>query len=197
MISCRAILRTAFHARWGVEQYTASNLKENRRFQYLRSASETLSAQTMSSRGRIIHDAKDAREVAGSAQRVAVLGIKTESQASQPAYYVPEYLHSAGIEIIPVPVYYPEVTHILGRAVVRDLKQVEGSVDVLDVFRRPQDLPPHLPDMIALKPKVVWLQTGISNSEVESALAEAGIDVVVSRCMLVDHRAAVAARSSM
>lgn len=59
------------------------------------------------------------------------------------------------------PVFYPDVKEILGKPVVRDLTAISEPVDILDVFRRPSDLPPHLPDILALKPKVVWLQSGI------------------------------------
>ncbi|GAB4817144.1 hypothetical protein N2152v2_004190 [Parachlorella kessleri] len=150
-----------------------------------------------SSKGQIIHDADEAYKIAAKARTVAVLGIKTESQAGQPSFYVADYLHSRGVDIIPVPVYYPEVKTILGKEVVRDLKQIKEKVDILDVFRRPQDLPAHVPDMLALKPAVVWLQSGISHPEVEQQLSDAGIDVVVSRCLMVDHRAATAGRSAM
>lgn len=102
-------------------------------------------------------------QIAGNAKAVAVLGIKPESKASQPAYFVAEFLHSTGVDIIPVPVYFPEVKEILGKPVVRDLKEVKRQVDILDVFRRPEDLPLHLDDILAMdpRPSVVWLQSGI------------------------------------
>jgi predicted CoA-binding protein len=128
--------------------------------------------------------------VARDAKRVAVLGIKTERQATQPAFYVPEYLHQAGVEVVPVPVYYPEVTEILGAKVYRRVADVPGEIDIVDVFRRSQDLPPHLPDLIAKKPRCVWLQSGIRDDAFARALAEAGIDVVQDRCLMVDHRLA-------
>ncbi|EFN56126.1 hypothetical protein CHLNCDRAFT_14107, partial [Chlorella variabilis] len=124
------------------------------------------------------------------AKRVAVLGIKTEAQASQPAFFVPEYLQSVGVDIVPVPVYYPEVKEILGKPVVRDLRQIQGHIDILDVFRRPADLPGHLDDIVALRPDCVWLQSGISHPEFEERLAAAGIKVVPSRCLKVDRAAA-------
>lgn len=120
--------------------------------------------------------------------RVAVLGIKTEAQAHQPAFYVPSYLAGAGLEVIPVPVYYPEVTEILGKKVYRKLADIPGEVDLVDVFRRPEDLPAHLPDLLAKRPKAVWFQSGIWHDEVAEALARAGIQVVQNRCLMVDHR---------
>ncbi len=103
-------------------------------------------------------------------RRVAVLGIKTEAQADQPAFYVPEYLARAGLEVIPVPVYYPDVKQILGRSVYRRLVDVPGEIDLVDVFRRPADLMPHLDDLLASKPKAVWLQLGIQNDEFANKL---------------------------
>lgn len=123
-------------------------------------------------------------------KRVAVLGIKTEAQQGQPSFDVPAYLQRCGVEVVPVPVYYPEVTTILGQPVVRSLAAIKGPVDVLDVFRRPQDIPQHVPEMLALKPAVVWFQLGIRNDEAAKTLAQAGIKVVQDRCILVDHRAA-------
>ena len=120
--------------------------------------------------------------------RVAVLGIKTEAQSDQPAFYVPEYLHSVGLEVIPVPVYYPEAKEILGRPVYRKLVDIPGDLDLVDVFRKPKDLEGHLQDILAKKPKAVWLQAGIRNDAVADRLAEAGIDVVQDRCLMVDHR---------
>lgn len=121
-------------------------------------------------------------------KRIAVLGIKTEAQAGQPAFYVPEYLHNAGYDIVPVPVYYPDVTHILGKHVYRSVADVPGGVDMVSVFRRSQDVPPHVDDILAAKPKVVWMQSGIRNEEAARRLAEAGIRVVQDRCAMVDHR---------
>jgi uncharacterized protein len=140
--------------------------------------------------GRVITDSTGIQAIAKAAKRVAVLGIKTEQQAGQPAYYVPEYLHEAGVEVIPVPVYYPEVKTILGAQVYRRVQDVPGEVDILDVFRRPSDLHAHLEDVIAKKPKVVWLQSGIEDDDFAHALTTAGIDVVQDRCLMVEHRRA-------
>ncbi|KAI8466159.1 MAG: CoA binding domain-containing protein [Monoraphidium minutum] len=141
--------------------------------------------------GRIITDTPTIRKIAAAARRVAVLGIKTEKQAEQPAFYVAQYLSGAGVDVAPVPVFYPDVTTILGKEVYRRVVDVPGPIDVLDVFRKPSDLPPHLEDILAARPKAVWLQSGITNPEFEAALAAAGIDVVANRCLLVEHQAAV------
>lgn len=127
-------------------------------------------------------------ELLAATKSIAVLGIKTESQANQPAFYVARYLDSAGFQIIPVPVYYPQVTQILGRQVYRKLMDIPGEVDMVNVFRRSEDVPSHLEDLLAKKPRAVWMQSGIRNQVVAEALARAGIKVVQDRCLMVDHR---------
>ena len=121
-------------------------------------------------------------------KRIAVLGIKTEAQAGQPAFYVPEYLHRAGVDVVPVPVYYPDVTEILGKKVFRAVADVPGSVDMVNVFRRGQDVAPHVDDILEAKPKFVWMQSGIRNEEAARRFAQAGIKVVQDRCLMVEHR---------
>jgi predicted CoA-binding protein len=126
------------------------------------------------------------RAILERVQRIAVLGIKTADAAGQPAYYVPEYTQRAGYEVIPVPVYYPEATEILGQPVYRRLVDVPGGMDMVNVFRRARDIPPHVDDILAARPAVVWMQLGIAHDEVAERLARAGIDVVQDRCLLVE-----------
>ena len=121
-------------------------------------------------------------------KRIAVLGIKTEAERGQPAFYVPEYMAEAGYEIVPVPVYYPETTHILGLKVYRRLADIPGELDMVDVFRRAQDVAPHLEDILAKRPRSVWFQSGIRNDAAAERLARAGIKVVQDRCLMVEHR---------
>jgi predicted CoA-binding protein len=139
-------------------------------------------------RDNLIDDDAGVRELLRSARRIAVLGIKTEAQAGQPAFFVPQYLDRAGLEVIPVPVYYPDVTEILGKKVYRALADVPGEIDIVNVFRRSQDVPPHVDDILRARPRAVWMQSGIRNAEVARRLAEAGIKVVQDRCLMVDHR---------
>jgi hypothetical protein len=127
-------------------------------------------------------------------KRIAVLGIKTEAQRDQPSFSVPEYLAGAGFDVVPVPVYYPEVTTILGRPVYRRLVDVPGDIDLVDVFRRANDLPGHVDDVLAKHPRAVWLQLGIRNDAVADRLVSEGIDVVQDRCILVEHRRWLAGR---
>jgi predicted CoA-binding protein len=112
--------------------------------------------------------------------------MKPESHDDRPAFYVPAYAKGAGYEIIPVPVYYPEVTAILGRPVFRRLRDVPGHIDMVNVFRRSSDIPAHVDDLLAARPGAVWMQSGIRHDEVAERLARAGIDVVQDRCLMVE-----------
>lgn len=126
------------------------------------------------------------RALLRQSRRIAVLGIKPETRSSQPAYFVAEYAKEAGFEVIPVPVYYPEVTEILGSPVYRRLADVPGDIDIVNVFRRPEHVLPHVDDIIAKGARAVWMQLGIRNDEAAERLARAGIDVVQDRCLKVE-----------
>ena len=133
----------------------------------------------------LVEDDEGIARILGEAKRIAVLGIKTR-ESGQPAYYVPEYALRIGREIVPVPVYYPEATEILGQKVYRKVADVPGAVDMVNVFRRPKDIDAHVDDILAKKPKSVWFQLGIRNDAAAERLAKAGIDVVQDRCLMVE-----------
>jgi predicted CoA-binding protein len=139
-------------------------------------------------RGNLVTEAAGIARIVRECRRIAVLGMKPESRAGAPAFFVPEYMLGQGYDIVPVPVYYPEVVEILGRPVYRSLRDVPGPIDMVNVFRRPRDIPPHVPDILAAKPRVVWLQLGIAHDEAAETLARTGIRVVQDRCLLVEHR---------
>ena len=128
-------------------------------------------------------------ELLRQTKRIAVLGIKPESHFSQPAFYVPKYMQNAGFEIVPVPVYYPDVTAILGAKVYRDLRDVPGDIDMVNVFRRDADIAKHVDEIIEAKPKSVWIQLGLRNDAAAETFARAGIKVVQNLCLMVEHRA--------
>jgi len=146
----------------------------------------------MSWQQNLLYTPSQIRDLIRQTKRIAVLGIKTEAQADQPAFYVPKYLDAAGLQVIPVPVYYPEVTEILGRRVYRKLIDIPGEVDLVDVFRRSHDINGHVEDILTKKPKAVWFQSGIRNDAVAEQLAKTGIKVVQDRCLMVEHRRAAA-----
>jgi predicted CoA-binding protein len=137
-------------------------------------------------RARLIESTDEMRALLRQSRRIAVLGIKPETRSSQPAYFVAEYAKEAGYEVIPVPVYYPEVTEILGSPVYRRLTDVPGDIDIVNVFRRPEHVLPHVDDIIAKGARAVWMQLGIRNDEAAERLARAGIDVVQDRCLKVE-----------
>jgi predicted CoA-binding protein len=137
-------------------------------------------------RARLIDSTDEMRALLRRSHRIAVLGIKPETRADQPAHFVAEYAKESGYEIIPVPVYYPEVTKILGVPVYRRLVDIPGDIDIVNVFRRPEHIPPHVDDIIAKHPQAVWMQLGIRNDEAAERLARAGIEVVQDRCLKVE-----------
>lgn len=135
----------------------------------------------------LIEDDAGIRRLLDTTRIIAVLGIKT-AESHQPAYYVPQYAKRAGYQIVPVPVYYPDVTEILDAPVYRSVSSVPGPVDMVNVFRRPQDIDAHVDDILAKQPKSVWFQQGIRNDAAAERFARAGIDVVQDRCLLVELR---------
>ena len=139
-------------------------------------------------RENLIEDPAGVADILRGARRIAVLGIKTAAQSGQPAYYVPEYLQRAGYTVVPVPVYYPDATEILGEPVYRSVAAIPGKVDLVVVFRRSGDVPPHVEDLLLAQPGAVWMQSGIRHEEAARRLAEAGIKVVQNRCAMVEHR---------
>jgi uncharacterized protein len=136
-------------------------------------------------RQHLIEDDAGIRTLLDRTRRIAVLGIKIP-ESRQPAYYVAEYAKRAGYEIVPVPVYYPEVTEILGEQVYRSVAAIPGPIDMVNVFRRPRDIDSHVDDILAKRPASVWFQLGIRNDAAAERFAREGIDVVQDRCLLVE-----------
>lgn len=142
----------------------------------------------MSWQDNLVQDATGIADILREARRIAIVGIKPEDHGGQPAFYVSEYLHRAGYTIVPVPVYYPDVKEILGEPVYRSVAAIPEPVDLVILFRRPRDVPPHVDDIIAAAPAAVWMQSGIRHEEAAQRLAEAGIRVVQDRCAMIEHR---------
>ena len=133
-----------------------------------------------------INDAR-LREILTGSPTVAVLGIHREPEKA--AFYVPEYLHDEGYKVIGV---NPELVNetILGEKVRATLREISEPIDLVDVFRRPELIPQHVDDILAMKPhpKVVWFQLGIKNDDAAKVLEDAGIVVIQNRCTLADHQ---------
>jgi uncharacterized protein len=143
-------------------------------------------SQSESWRTHLIDDDTAIADLLRRTRRIAVLGIKTANDTGQPAYYVPQYAQRAGYEIVPVPVYYPELLEILGQQVYRAVADIPEPVDMVNVFRRPKDIPAHVDDIISARPAAVWFQLGIRHDAAAERLAKAGIDVIQDRCLLVE-----------
>lgn len=129
------------------------------------------------------------RDILARTRTIAVLGAHTDP--NKPACYVPDYLHGVGYSVRAVnPVFAGRV--MWGSpcvALLTDLGPLApGELDMVDVFRRPEFLLGHVPEILAVKPKLVWLQLGIRHAEFARTLRDAGIDVVEDRCTLAEHR---------
>src|SRR5882757_2007549 len=121
------------------------------------------------------------REILTTSPTIAVLGIHHEPEKA--AFYVPEYLHDEGYRIIGVnPGFHGE--ELLGEPVRKTLAEIAEPVDIVDVFRRAEQIPSHVEDILAMKPRprVVWFQLGIKNEDSAKVLEAAGITVVQNRC---------------
>lgn len=128
------------------------------------------------------------RDLLRRTKRIAVLGMDKEQNSDRPAFYVPKYLMNAGFEVIPIPVKYPGLEQVAGLKAYATVSDVPGDIDLINVFRRPADIPKHVDDILAKKPKAVWFQLGIRNDAAAETFARAGIQVVQDRCLMVDHR---------
>jgi hypothetical protein len=136
-------------------------------------------------RSRLVDDRQGIARVLDSVKRVAVIGIKTEDTGG-PAFFVPEMMQESGFTIIPVPVYHAETTEILGEPVHRSLATIDPPADMVQLFRRSPDVAKHVDEILAAKPKVVWMQLGIRNDSAAEKFARAGITVVQDKCLKVE-----------
>ena len=128
------------------------------------------------------HTDKEIQDIL-SLKRVVVIGMSRNS--SKAAHYVPKYLSDTGFEITPV---NPNTDEILGKKCYSSILNVDDSIDIVDIFRPSNDVLPFVKDAIKKKPKVIWLQEGIHNSEAEDLARQEGITVVFNRCMLAEHK---------
>ena len=118
-----------------------------------------------------------------SLKKVAVVGMSKNS--SKAAHYVPKYLSDNGYDITPV---NPTTDEILGKKSYSSVSEIDGEIDIIDVFRPSEQVLPVIEEAIKKKPKVIWLQEGIHNPEAEELAKNAGIEVVFNRCMLAEHQ---------
>ena len=118
-----------------------------------------------------------------SLNKVAVMGMSKNS--SKAAHYVPKYLSDNGYDVIPV---NPSSDKILDKKCYDSILEIDEPIDIVDVFRPSDQVLPFVKDAVQKKPKVIWLQEGIHNSEAEELAKSHGIKVVFNRCMLAEHQ---------
>jgi uncharacterized protein len=128
------------------------------------------------------HSTSDIRKIL-ELKNIAVVGMSNTEE--KPAHLVPKYLIQNGYNVIPV---NPTTTEVLGRKSYSKVSDVPGQVDIVDVFRRSEEVPSVIDDVMNKKGvKVIWMQLGIYNQEAEKKAKENGMDVVYNRCMKVEH----------
>ncbi len=128
------------------------------------------------------HNDEQIREIL-SMKKVAVIGMSKNS--SKAAHYVPKYLSDNGFDITPV---NPTTNEIIGKKCYNSVTDIDEKIDIIDIFRPSEEVLPFVQDAIKKKPKVIWLQEGIHNSEAEELARKEGIQVVFNRCMLAEHQ---------
>src|SRR5919107_4469084 len=128
------------------------------------------------------HSASDIRKIL-ELRNIAVVGMSNTE--GRPANFVPKYLIENGYNVIPV---NPTTKEVLGRKSYASISEIPEQVDIVDVFRRSEDVPPVVEDAIKKKGiKVIWMQSGIYNKDAERKAKENGLDVVYNRCMKIEH----------
>ena len=123
------------------------------------------------------------RRILKNSKTIAVVGLSPRPERE--SYEVAKYLQEAGYKIIPV---NPKAEEILDEKAFPDLVSVPAKIDVVDIFRRPEHVPPVVDDAIKAGAKTVWMQLGVTNEEAARKAADAGLDVVTERCMLREHK---------
>jgi uncharacterized protein len=118
-----------------------------------------------------------------NAKTIAVVGLS--SRRSRPSYGVSEYMQSRGYRIIPV---NPNETEILGEKVWASLEEIPERVDIVDIFRRPECVPEIVDAAIRIGAKGIWMQEGVVHEEAAGKARAAGLEVVMDRCILKEHR---------
>lgn len=132
--------------------------------------------------GKIITQDKDIRDILENSKTIAIVGLSPK--IDRDSHRVGQYLQSAGYRIIPV---RPAQKRILGEKVFKSLDELTQPVDIINAFRNPAQIEVHAKEALRLKPKVFWMQLGIENFKAAEMLKSAGIDVVMNRCIKVDH----------
>ena len=118
-----------------------------------------------------------------SSKTIAIVGLSPKDD--RPSFTVGSYLKEQGYRVIPV---NPAATEILGEKSYPDLASIPEKIDAVDIFRRPEEVPPIVEDAIKIGAKAVWMQLGIKNQPAAEIARQAGLDLVMDACMLMEHR---------
>lgn len=145
-------------------------------------------------RTRLVEDTAGISAILAGMRRIAVIGIKT-AEAGGPAATVPRFLQQEGFDIVPVPVYYPDISEMLGVPVHRSLQTIDPPADLVQLFRRPSDVARHVDEILSAAPRVVWMQSGIRHEAAAETFARAGILVVQDHCLQVELERRASTRS--
>jgi len=132
--------------------------------------------------GRIITEDNDVRAILQTCKTIAVVGLSPKTDRD--SYRVAEYMKHHGYTVIPI---RPAQQEILGEKAYPSLDDVKLPVDIVNVFRKSDQIMPHAQEALRLKPKVFWMQLGIENQEAAKRLTESGIDVIMNQCIMVEH----------
>ena len=122
------------------------------------------------------------RRVLSEYKRIAVVGLSADW--SRPSYFAAKYMLDHGFEIIPV---NPKYEAILGQKCYPDLLSIPTPVDIVDLFQKAERVPPFVDDAIAMKAKLVWLQLGIVHEEAAQKARDAGLEVIMDRCIKIEY----------
>jgi predicted CoA-binding protein len=138
--------------------------------------------EQLSARGEIVDDIAGLRRILAQMRSVAVVGLSANWY--RPSYFAAKYMHDHGYRVIPVNPAYPEV---LGQRCYPDLASIPERVDMVDCFRKPADIVPIARAAVAKGAKVLWMQLGIRNEEAAEIALAGGLDVVMDRCVKIEH----------
>ena len=127
-------------------------------------------------------DIRTLRQVLQNHRTIAVVGLSADW--FRPSYFAAKYMQEHGYRIIPV---NPKYTEILGETCYPSLKDIPHAVDIVDVFRKPADTPAIAQEAVDIGAKVFWLQLGVINEDAEFIAQNAGLTVVVDRCVKIEH----------
>jgi predicted CoA-binding protein len=123
------------------------------------------------------------KKILTESKSIAVVGASNKPERD--SYRIMQYLIEAGYNVIPVNPAYPQV---LGKNCYPDLRQIEESIDIVDIFRRSEDVLPIVQDAAIINAKTIWMQIGVQNEEAAQLALRAGLKVVMNRCIMVEHR---------